>query len=145
MAQSFCCNDVHIVFSTKNREPLIAEPNRIWDYLAGIANNLRIHHHAIGGTNNHVHLLLRIPSDMKAADAISKLKSNSSRWMSERGNRFSWQRGYGAFSVSSSNLPSVSSYIDRQEQHHRRRSFENEFIALLERHKIQYDPRYVFD
>lgn len=145
MAQSFCCNFLHIVFSTKNRANSIDDPKKMWAYLAGTAKNLDIRNYGIGGTKNHVHLLLCMPVDIKTCDAISRLKSNSSRWMREQGKNFAWQRGYGAFSVSVSNLEKVVSYIANQEQHHRKRSFEKEFIALLEKHKIEYDVRYVFD
>ena len=82
---------------------------------------------------------------MTLARAVSLLKANSSRWISEQGTRFSWQKGYDAFSVSSSNISTVIKYIDNQEMHHRKMSFEQEFIALLDRHGVQYDPKTVFD
>ena len=99
---------------------------------------------AIGGTTDHVHLLLGLPADVSIAKAVNLLKSNSSRWRNECGSKFAWQRGCAAFSVSISNLASVTEYIQNQEQHHQRRDFKQEFLALLQRHKIEFDLRYIF-
>jgi REP element-mobilizing transposase RayT len=145
MAQSFCCNYIHLVFSTKGRAQSISDPKRMWSYLGGIARNVRSMPLAIGGTKNHVHLLLAVPSDLSVSRLLNLLKSNSSRWMNERGRGFAWQRGYGSFSVSASNLSAVSKYIETQEEHHRKWSFEQEFLSLLEKHNVQYDPEHVFD
>jgi len=145
MAQSFCCNFQHIVFSTKGRTETISEPKRMWSYLGGIAKNLNSTPLAIGGTKNHVHLLLAMPSDLSVARLLNTLKSNSSKWMRENGHRFAWQRGYGSFSVSASNLAAVTRYIETQEAHHRKWSFEQEFLSLLKKHNVQYDPEHVFD
>ena len=99
---------------------------------------------ANGGMDDHVHLLLQIPPALALAKAVALLKANSSKWMNEHRRRFSWQEGYGAFSVSASNLDAVVRYIENQEKHHRKMTFEDEFIGLLKRHKIEFDPKYVF-
>jgi REP element-mobilizing transposase RayT len=91
--------------------------------------------------DDHCHVLFQLPPTVTMADAILLIKTSSSQWM---GKRFSWQKGYGAFSVSGSNIPTVIRYITNQERHHRKMSFEQEFITLLERHGVEYDPKYVF-
>ena len=99
---------------------------------------------AIGGTENHVHMLLHLPPKIALAKAVILLKANSSKWMGEQGIKFSWQEGYGAFSVSVSNLDRVIRYIQDQETHHRKTSFEDEYRALLRKHGVEFDPKYVF-
>jgi REP element-mobilizing transposase RayT len=99
---------------------------------------------AVGGTQDHVHLLFHLPPSLALAKAVLLLKSNSSKWMGELGREFSWQEGYGAFSVSSSNLNAVMRYIQNQEAHHRKISFEEEFRAILKRHGVEYEPKYMF-
>ncbi len=147
MSHSYAQNHVHVVYSTKARQKLIAKSvqRRLWAYIAGICKSYNILVFAIGGTDDHVHALFRLPPTITLARAISLLKANSSRWMSNQGTRFSWQKGYGAFSVSSSNVAAVIKYIDNQEAHHRKMSFEQEFIALLDRHGVRYDPNLVFE
>jgi putative transposase len=147
MSHSYAQNHIHLVFSTKGRQKLIVKAlqRRLWAYMAGICKSYGMLVFAIGGLDDHVHALFRLPPTITLARAVSLLKSNSSRWMSEQGTRFSWQKGYGAFSVSSSNISAVTRYIDNQEVHHRKRTFEQEFLALLNRHGVQYDPQAVFD
>ena len=99
---------------------------------------------AVGGITNHVHILLRLPPGLALVRAITLLKSNSSKWMNDHGKRFAWQEGYGAFSVSASNLPQVMLYVQNQEAHHRKVSFEEEYMALLRKHGVEFDPKYVF-
>lgn len=99
---------------------------------------------AVGGMPNHVHLLISTPPTMGVAVAVQKLKVNSSRWMGEQGLRFEWQKGYAAFSVSPSLVETVTKYIRNQEQHHRVRSFEEEFIALLKKSGVDYDTEKLF-
>lgn len=143
MAHTYSSNFVHCVFSTKERKPLIAEARMagLYAYLVGIAKSEGFQLAATGSTSNHVHLLLLLPASFSIAHAVQKLKGGSSRWM---GPNFRWQEGYGAFSVSSSQVPTVKKYIRNQEQHHRKRSFEEEFVALLRNCGIEYDPTYVF-
>lgn len=134
---------MHIVFSTKDRLKLIPTETqaRTWAYLAGICHQETVFVHEIGGMEDHVHLLIQLPATITLADAVQAIKASSSKWM---GKRFAWQRGYGAFSVSKSNVNSVARYIRNQESQHGKMSYEQEFIALLEKHGIQYDPEDVF-
>ena len=147
MSHTYAQNHLHVVFSTKERRKLIdvSMQPKLWAYMAGIARNHDFLVLANGGIEDHVHLLIQLPPVLSLAKAISLLKSNSSSWMSEHGMKFAWQEGYGAFSVSASNFATVERYIANQEKHHRRRTFEDEFIALLKKHDIPFDPKYVFD
>jgi REP element-mobilizing transposase RayT len=137
---------LHVIFSTKGRRKLIAKDfqPRMWSYAAGICKNHGIHAHAVGGTEDHIHLLIQIPPSLAVAKAVLAIKSNSSRWANEQGHRFAWQEGYAAFSVSASLVPAVVRYIQNQESHHRKMTFEEEWIALLEKHGAAFDPRFVF-
>ena len=146
MGHSYCTNSVHCVFSTKDRRDSI--PNemqeKLWAYIRGIADNEQVPLLAIGGTNNHVHLLIALPASLSLSEAISKIKSNSSRWLSEHGITFAWQEGYGAFSVGASQLQMLKNYIRNQEKHHQKRDFEEEFIALLKLYGVSFDPVHVY-
>jgi putative transposase len=137
---------IHCVFSTKNREDLIPDELRLtlWKYLAGIGKNHGIPVLSVGGIANHAHLLIALPSDIPLAKAIQVLKANSSRWLGEHGIDFARQEGYGAFSVSCSNVAAVKEYIERQPEHHNKRSYEDEFIALLNKSGVTYDLEQVF-
>ena len=139
-------NFVHLVFSTKNRVDSIPArmQEQLWAYLVGIAHNLRIKAIAVGGTTNHIHLPVGMPQTMTVAEAVQKLKANSSRWLSSMGEPFQWQEGYGAFSVSPSQLETVRRYVRNQAEHHRKRCFEEEFRILLERSGIVYDAGGLF-
>ena len=147
MSQAFISNNIHIIFSTKERRPLIAadQQKRLWAYMAGIARNVNATPMAIAGMNDHVHILAALPSDLTIAKFVNLLKSNSSKWMNDNGHGFAWQKGYGAFSVSASNLSTVTGYIEKQTEHHRKRDFRQEFLALLRRHRVPFDPKYLFD
>lgn len=112
--------------------------------MRAIARNCNVNITAIGGTNNHVHLLIKLPATMRTADIIRTLKANSSRWMNEIGVAFAWQDGYAAISVSPSQLPTVARYIERQEEHHRARTFESEYEALLRKSGVTFDPAELF-
>jgi REP element-mobilizing transposase RayT len=116
----------------------------MWAHLIGIANNLKIKSLAVGGTTNHVDTLICLPATMPIAEAVQKLKANSSRWLSEHGVDFQWHGGYGAFSVSPSLLSAVQAYIHTQEEHHKKRSFEEEFRLLLQKSGIAYDEEQLF-
>ena len=146
MSHSYAQNHIHLVFSTKDRRKLIAKPlqRKLWAYMAGICKHYDMLVFAVAAMEDHVHALFRLPPTITLAHAISVIKANSSKWMREHGTRFAWQKGYGAFSVSSSNISAVIRYIDRQEAHHRRRSFEQEFKALLDKHGVEYDAKFIF-
>jgi putative transposase len=107
---------------------------RMWAYAAGICKKFDILVLAVGGMEDHIHLLVQIPPTLPVTKAVLAIKSNSSRWASDEGHKFAWQRGYGAFSVSSSIVPTVIRYIQNLETHHRRMSFNAEFLALLKKH-----------
>ncbi|HWF37522.1 MAG TPA: IS200/IS605 family transposase [Candidatus Acidoferrales bacterium] len=146
MSHSFSQNHIHLIFSTKDRSKTIPEEMlpRLCAYLGGICKNHEMTILAVGGTENHVYLLFHLPSKLALAKAVLLLKANSSKWMSEQGVKFEWQGGYGAFSVSFSNLDAAIRYIHGQEAHHRKVSFEDEFREILKMHRVEYDPKYLF-
>jgi putative transposase len=146
MSHTYSQNHLHIVFSTKERKRLIDKEMqpKLWSYMAGIGRNHGFLVIANGGMEDHAHLLIQLPPILALSKAVSLVKANSSKWMSEHGIRFAWQEGYGAFSVSASNLAVVVRYIQGQERHHRKVTFEDEFIGLLTKHGIEFDPKYVF-
>jgi putative transposase len=135
---------VHCVFSTKERMNLIRNPQLLWRYFSGIARGKQIPLVAAGGTANHVHLLLDLPSTIHLAQAMQTLKGNSSHWLNEEQPPFAWQQGYGAFGIGQSQRQNVIAYIGRQAEHHKKWSFEQEFVALLQKYGIEYDKRFVF-
>src|SRR5262245_10862960 len=132
---------LHIVFGTKERASRIPETlqPRLWSYMAGICRNYKMIAFAIGGMDDHVHLLVRLPPVLALAKAVSVVKANSSGWMNEQATGFAWQGGYGAFSVSQSNLAAVARYIRNQKAHHRRMTFQQEYRILLKRHGEEMD------
>ena len=146
MPHTYCANLIHCVFSTKERANLIAEEiqENLYAYLLGIAKNLEFQILALGGTANHVHILLGLSPKHSLSGVLRDLKANSSRWMRESNPRFGWQEGFGAFSVSPSQTATVKSYIRNQAEHHKKRNFEEEFLLLLKKSGVDYDPRYVF-
>ena len=147
MAHTFVKNHVHIIFSTAGRRKLISKEMqpRLWAYIAGICRSHGILVGEIGGTDDHVHALVELPGSRAPAKAVLLIKSNSSKWMNGQKIKFRWQGGYGAFSVSASNVPAVVKYIRNQENHHQKRNFDQEYIAFLRKHKIPFDPRYILD
>jgi REP element-mobilizing transposase RayT len=146
MSHTYAQNVIHVVFSTKDRRKTIStefQP-RLWAYSAGICKKQGIFVHAIGGMPDHVHFLIQVPPVMALAKAVLAIKSNSSRWANQGGQRLAWQQGYAAFSVSASIVPAVVRYIQNQEAHHRKMSFDEEFLALLRKHGVEFDPKFVF-
>jgi REP-associated tyrosine transposase len=137
---------IHCVFSTKERRNLIPQEvlPKLSKYFAGIGRNHGISVLAGGGISNHSHLLVVLPPDMSVAKAVQVLKANSSRWLREHGLDFSWQEGYGAFSVSSSNKDAVADYIEHQAEHHLKRSYEGEFEATLRKSGVAFDAKETF-
>ncbi len=150
MASSFTCLYFHIVFSTKRRQPILVDEiaPRIWAYLGGIARENDMIPLAIGGYHDHVHLVIRIKPTISVSRMMQLLKGGSSHWIHQEfpGLRsFQWQDGYSAFSISRSDLHRVVEYVRSQKEHHRKRSFKEEYLKFLEDHQIPYDPRYVWD
>jgi REP element-mobilizing transposase RayT len=150
MPSSFIRIPLHLIWSTKEREPgITAEIGpRLHAYLGGIARERACVPLAIGGVADHVHLLVLLAATISPADLVRDLKSNSSRWVHETfpgAGAFAWQRVYGAFGVSESNVDAVIAYIERQAEHHRHIPFKDEFLSFLERHKVPYDPRYIWE
>jgi REP element-mobilizing transposase RayT len=147
MSHSYCSNRIHLVFSTKNRKKTLSPEiqTKLWPYMAGIARNHGFEAIKIGGVEDHAHALLLLPATVPLAKTIQTLKSCSSKWLNETEavKNFAWQEGYGAFSVSASQTDSVIKYITDQRQHHATHSFEEEFIALLNRYGVSYDPAQV--
>lgn len=143
MSHSYSSNLVHAFFSTKERKPLIPEDRqeKLWAYFVGIGRNLGLPVMAAGGTADHVHLLFALDQKVPLSTAMQKFKANSSRWMTEHGNKFSWQEGFGALSVSPSQAPRVKAYIANQKRHHAKRDCKTEFLEFLRRAGVTVDPR----
>lgn len=148
MSHTYSSNRVHVVFSTKERQKRLPEDlqPKLWAYIAGIA-----HHHGfeatqVGGAADHVHALLVVPPAMPLSKAVQTVKGCSSKWLNDTGsagNNFAWQEGYGAFSVSASQTNGVIAYIQNQTTHHKKRNYEEEFLELLRKYGISYDPVHV--
>jgi putative transposase len=146
---SYTCLHYHEIFSTKNRVPVLdpALRDRLHEYMGGIVRDAKGHLLAAGGTTDHMHFLISLHPQTALSDAMRVVKAGSSRWIHETFSAlraFAWQDGYGAFSVSFSNVGQVKDYIAGQEEHHRRVSFQEEFAEFLRRHEIPYDERYVW-
>ena len=118
----------------------------MWAYLGGIARKHEMKALAVGGAEDHVHILLSLPSSIPIAKAMREIKRASSLWMHQNGRTgaFEWQEGYGAFSIGVTQTNATIAYITRQEDHHRKRDFQAEFVAFLKKHRIEYDLRYVW-
>ena len=147
MSHTYIFELIHCVFSTKGRRGLIPPSKQpdLWSYLGGIARKSGFKALAVGGTDNHVHVLLSLPATMPLAKAMQLIKGGSSKWMNDSGaNAFAWQEGYGAFSVGVSQQADTISYICSQAEHHHKRGFEEEFLAFLKKHEIEYDAAYVW-
>ncbi len=148
MPQSLARVLVHLVFSTKNREATIDREVRsaLHAYLTGILQNLQCPSLQTGGTADHIHTLFSQARTRSLAEIVEEVKKSSSKWMKQQGvPGFSWQAGYGAFSVSGSQTGQVIQYIARQEEHHRKLTFQEEFRIFLDRYGVTYDERYLWD
>jgi putative transposase len=145
MSHSYSSNRVHVIFSTKGRAKIISDElqPKLWAYMAGIAKKQGFDAIVIGGVQDHVHVLLLLPPVMPLAKAIQFLKGSSSKWLNENGEQFAWQEGYGAFSVSASQIDDVIRYIKNHATHHAKRSFEEEFLEFLKRYGVAYDRAHV--
>jgi REP-associated tyrosine transposase len=149
MAHTFANLLTHVIFSTKERQPLISRDLKpdLLTYMGGIARELHGKCVAANSMPDHVHLLLWFPPSMAMAEAVRIVKTNSSRWVHLKSGRrgFAWQTGYGAFSVSQSNTGSVVKYIREQDKHHRRVTFQEEFISFLKKNGVRYDERNIWE
>jgi putative transposase len=145
MSHSYSNNYVHVVYSIKDRKDLIPTKfeKRLYSFIASVAREQKIPLIAAGGMPNHSHLLFLLPATISLASAINIFKTNSSRFLHERGLAFQWQNGYGAFSVSVSQINGVIAYIRSQTDHHKKMTLEQEFLALLKKAGVPYDPKYV--
>ena len=151
MPQSLTQIYLHIVFSTKDRRPFLTDKEfrgRTDAYLAGISRNLDCPSLIVGGVEDHVHILCRFDKTIEVATLLRELKRDSSKWIKTEQPRlaeFHWQAGYGAFSISPSHVDALKEYILKQEEHHRRESFQDEFRRLCKKYGIEIDERYVWD
>jgi putative transposase len=144
MPHTLARNLVHCVFSTKGRRDLISEPEALWKRLGVIAHAKNILLITAGGTTNHVHLLIALSPVTTLSSTIQNLKAHTSRWMKEDVPTFAWQEGYGAFSVAESQRQTVLDYIGMQAEHHRKWTYEQEFLTLVRKSGVEYDPQYLF-
>jgi len=151
MPQSLSNVHIHLIFSTKTRQPFLRDEEMrksLHAYLAGIGKHLDCPAVRIGGVEDHVHILSRMSRTITIADWVKELKRASTIWLKEQGEAlgdFQWQAGYAAFSVSQSNVGSVVEYIERQEAHHQRTTFQDELRAFLSKNNIEFDERYLWD
>ena len=151
MPQSLARVVLHVVFSTKNREPFLKDADlrkRLHAYMAGVMQRIGCEPILIGGVEDHVHVLCNLSRTVTIAQLVEEAKKSPSKWVKEQGpqyREFFWQTGYGAFSVSQSNVEQVRAYIATQEEHHRKVSFQDEFRALCRKHGVEIDDRYAWD
>lgn len=150
MPQSLSRVIIHLIFSTKDREPWLDRETRprMHAYLATVCRDLGAEAHRVGGVADHVHVITTLPRTLSQAEMIEKVKKTSSKWIKSLGPKyrgFYWQRGYGAFSVSPSQLDAVVAYVDDQQEHHRSRSFQEEYRDFLRKHGVEFDERYVWE
>lgn len=141
----------HIVFSVKERRPLLKNDNfraEVWAYMAGVCKNLDGFALKVGGYYDHVHMLVRIPAKIAISDFVGAVKANTSKHINDLRKTelpFHWQDGYGAFTVSMSQKDHVDAYIENQIEHHCKKSFQKEYLSFLQRHEIEYDPKYLWE
>lgn len=150
MPQSLSRILVHIIFSTKNRKPLLQGQiiPELYSYLASVLQECESPVLKIGGIADHVHILCSLSKNYALAKVVEEIKKNSSKWLKTKGEAFQsfyWQNGYGGFSVSQSDTDAVIRYIEKQEEHHRKMTFQEEYRKFLEKYRIPYDERYVWD
>ena len=150
MGQSLVKNYLHIVFSTKHREHFIKPPYEaeLHAYLGGICKKLECHPIKVGGYTEHIHILCMLSKKISLMKLLEEVKSHSSKWMKTKDNslkNFYWQDGYGAFSVNPSQVEKVIAYIENQHEHHRKKTFQDEYRLFLKKYNVEYDERYVWD
>lgn len=150
MSQSLSKIYVHIVFSTKHRETILNKKiqSELYSYFAGVLKEYESPAMKIGGTADHVHILCLLSKNYALAKIVEELKKSSSKWLKTKGTEFRsfyWQNGYGGFSVGQSGIDAVIQYIEKQEEHHRMMTFQEEYRKLMKKYRIEYDERYVWD
>lgn len=150
MGQSLAKNLIHLIFSTKHRVPVLTPDVRgeVNSYVAGILRDWESPSIEVNSVEDHVHLFFCLSKNHALKKIVEEVKKSSSKWIKSKGVQFDgfhWQNGYAAFSVSQSNVPRVRAYIRKQEEHHRKISFQDEFRAFLKRHGVEYDERYLWD
>jgi len=150
MPQSFDSVILHIVFSTKQRQPFIRGQvgDQMHGYLANVGRAQGCKVYGVGGVKDHVHLATSLPRTLCISDLVCELKTESSKWAKKQGaefKAFGWQAGYGVFSISKSHAPALVTYIANQEQHHEAKTFQEEFLELLEKHELEWDEAYMWD
>jgi putative transposase len=150
MGQSLVRNCIHIIFSTKHRETLIHPPfeDELHNYLGGICNTLECHPIKVGGYTDHVHILCLLSKKIALIKLIEEIKKGSSKWMKTKDEtlkNFYWQDGYGAFSINPSQIDTVVAYIANQHEHHKKKTYQEEYKAFLKKYNVEYDERYVWD
>jgi REP element-mobilizing transposase RayT len=150
MAQSLSSILIHLVFSTKDRQPVITTDidAKLHAYMAGTFHECKCPSLLVGGTFDHIHALFSLHRTWSTSDVVEEVKKSSSKWIKTQGPQwkyFHWQAGYGAFSIGQSGVEQVKKYIANQKQHHHRVTFQNEFRGLLKKYQMEYDERYVWD
>lgn len=150
VANTFSFLNIHCIFSTKERVPVLTPEirERLWPYLGGIAKQNGLRAKCVGGVADHVHLLLSLPTTIAVSKAIQLIKAGSSAWVHQnfpRLRNFSWQQGYGAFSVGISQMPETIRYIEQQAEHHRTRTFQEEYLAILKKHEMPFEEKYLWN
>jgi REP element-mobilizing transposase RayT len=150
MGQSLVKNYVHITFSTKNRMPIIIDEiaEELYSYIAGICKNLECYPIKVGGFYDHIHILTSLSKKIALMDLLEKVKANSSKWIKTKSDdlkKFYWQNGYGVFSVHPYEVDKVIEYIENQKEHHRKKTFQDEYRAFLKKYKVEFDEKYVWD
>lgn len=150
MANTYSKLYVHVVFAVKGRESLVGKnwKEKLYKYICGIVNNNQQKVYAINGVQDHIHILLSVKPNILLSDLIRDIKANSTRWINENKfvkGKFHWQEGFGAFSVSQSQIDKVIKYIDEQENHHEKNSFRNEYLDFLKTYEIEFDDKFIFE
>ena len=150
MAQSLSRVYLHITFSTRNRQPLIDDniSQELWAYIGGTCRALGCKSIRTGGYNDHVHICCILSREMTQTKLVGEIKKESSKWIKTKGGQyreFYWQDGYGVFSVNPSEIEKVVEYIERQHEHHKKRTYQEELLAFLKKYKVEYDERYLWN
>lgn len=150
MGQSLVKNYIHITFSTKHRFPFISESvgNELYGYISGICKKMECYPVKIGGYLDHIHILCLLSKKIPLMKLLEEIKAHSSKWLKTKDaalRKFYWQNGYGAFSVNPYEIEKVITYIENQKEHHKKKTFQDEFRAFLKKYKVEYDERFIWD